>query len=223
MRVQEHLFQGFFGLKTKKDSLKFYRECVEKLKYADLKLDECINEFQTIVNDHKKNLNQYDNFIKHPSKITLNILKKELETLEGITNKDKQTNAQEEKHILQIKSKIEEISKTEESPDLKDIEKEIITDLDELDKLLNNIEGLWAVQLAFVEKEDELILRDVINIKVLGDILKEESDILNMEEQLLRKIDLKLGNVLRKTTLKLRGIEEEKNSSTEYKEIKHIR
>ncbi len=223
MRVQEHLYQGFFGDKKKKDALKFYRERTDKLRIANSKLDECIAEFQRIVDDHRNNLRRFNDFVRTPNHLTLKALKQEIKTLENLTNNDEEVNEHEEKHIKQVKKIIEEISKDEENTDLKTIEKETLSDIIELDKLLQSIGSLWEIQLEFTKKENNLLLSDLRNAKVLGDILKEESDILSMEEQLLRKIDLRLGNILRKTTLKLRDVEEAREFNIKYREIKHIR
>lgn len=223
MRVQEHLFQGFFGGKKKKDALKYYKERVEKLKQIDSKLDSCIFDFQRIANDHKKNLARFNAFIKNPTTNTLAALKQEISTLENLTGQDEEVNEAEERHVLQIKTILDTLMKEEDSEDLKLMEKETLDELHELDKLLCNIECLWEVQLEFVKKEDVLILSDIRHSKVLGDIMKEEADILAMEEQLLRKINLKLGNILRKTTLKLKEIEEAKDSNLQYREIKYAR
>jgi len=74
-----------------------------------------------------------------------------------------------------------------------------------------------------IKQNDELILNDNNNIKVLSDILKEEGDVLKMEESLLRKIDLKTGTILRKATLKERDIERTKDMDMNYREIKYVR
>lgn len=222
MRVQEHIFQGYFGNKKKKDALKYFKERVDKLKKADEKLDECIADFQRIVADHRKNLARFNDFVRTPSNITLESLKEEIKTLEDLTGNDEEVNEQEEKHILHVKNVLEEISKDEENLELKSLQKEAIEEIKELDRLLCSIESLWDIQLEFVKKENNVLLSNLKHSKVLGDILKEESDILNMEEQLLRKIDLKIGNILRKTTLMLRETEEARNSNIQYKEIKNI-
>ena len=112
---------------------------------------------------------------------------------------------------------------TEESTELGQLEKESITDLNEMLRLLKAIEPVWQAQIDFIKQTDELILSNNNNIKILSDILKEEGDILRMEESILRKIDLKTGTILRKTTLKERDIERTKNMDMNYREIKHVR
>jgi len=138
-------------------------------------------------------------------------------------DQDEIANDSEQKCCLKGIDTLKDLTKSEDSTELGQMEQETINDLNELMHMLKSIEPLWQQQIDFIEKNDEEILESRENIKILSDILKEEDDILKMEESLLRKIDLKTGAILRKTTLKERDIERTKDMDMSYREIKHIR
>jgi hypothetical protein len=223
MRIQEHIYQGFFGLKKKQDAGKHYTECVDKLKGFDEDLDRVIESFQQVLNNHSVKLTSYHEFLIKPSKETFHVVRKEIEKLEGMFDEDELANNKEQRYVLKGISQFKDLTKSEESIEIGQMEQESINDLNELLKLLKTIEPVWQAQIDFIKQNDELILNDYKNIKVLSDILKEEGDILKMEESLLRKIDLKTGTILRKTTLKERDIERTKDMDMNYREIKYVR
>jgi hypothetical protein len=223
MRIQEHLYQGFFGLKKKQDASKYYHERVEKLKGFDKNLDTIITAFQQVLHNHTNKLNNYHEFLKKPNKDTLQIVRKEIEKLEGMFDEDELANNKEQKYALKGIDELKEVLKNEESLELGQLEKESISDLNELLKLLKSIEPVWQAQIDLIKHNDEEILKDNNNIKILSDILKEEGDILRMEETLLKKIDLKTGTILRKTTLKERDIDKTRDMGMNYREVKHVR
>jgi len=223
MRIQEHIYQGFFGLKKKKDAGKYYVERIDKLKGFDKDLDTVIEAFQHILSNHDVKLKNYHEFLKKPNKESFQNVRKEIEKLEGMFDEDELANNKEQKYVLKGVESLKELVKNEESTELGNLETESITDLNELLRLLKAIEPIWQSQIDFIKQTDELILSNNTNIKILSDILKEEGDILRIEETLLRKIDLKTGTILRKTTLKERDIERTKDMDLEYREIKHVR
>jgi len=223
MRVQEHIYQGFFGLKKKQDASKYYREQVHKLKGFDSDLDEVIEAFQHVLNNHNNKLNNYHEFLKKPNKETFKAVRSEIQKLEGMFDEDELSNNKEQRYVLKGIDKLKELATNEESAELGQLEKENLADLNELLRLLKTIEPVWQSQIDFIKKNDEAILGDRNNLKILSDILKEEGDILQMEETLLRKIDLKTGTVLRKAALKEQDINKTKDMGMEYRDIKYIR
>jgi hypothetical protein len=223
MRIQEHMYQGFFGLKKKQDAAKYYTECVDKLKGFDKDLDTVIEAFQQVLNNHAIKLKNYHEFLMRPSKETFQPVRKEIEKLIGMFDEDELANNKEQRYVLKSITQLKDLTKEEESTELGQLEQESITDMNELLKLLKTIEPVWQAQIDFIKQNDELILNDNNNIKVLSDILKEEGDVLKMEESLLRKIDLKTGTILRKATLKERDIERTKDMDMNYREIKYVR
>ncbi len=223
MRIQEHLYQGFFGLKKKEDASKYYHERVDKLRGFDKDLDTIIEAFQKVLDNHTNKLKNYHEFLKKPNKETFRAVRKEIEKLEGMFDEDELANDKEQKYALKGITELKEVLKNEESSELGQLEKESIADLNELLRLLKSVEPVWQSQIDFIKQNDEQILTDQKNIKILSDILKEEGDILRMEESLLRKIDLKTGTILRKTTLKERDIDKTKAMGMEYREVKHVR
>jgi len=223
MRIQEHLYQGFFGLKKKQDAGKYYHERVNKLKGFDKNLDTVIEAFQQVLSNHTAKLNSYHEFLKKPNKDTFQAVRREIEKLEGMFDEDELANDKEQSHVLKGITELQEIAKNEESLELGQLEKESINDLNELLRLLKSIEPTWQSQIDFIKQNDEKILGDNNNIKILSDILKEEGDILRMEESTLRKIDLKTGTILRKTTLKERDIDKTRDMGMNYREVKYVR
>lgn len=223
MRIQEHLFQGYFGIKKKQDSAKYYNERVSKLRGLDNDLDRGIENFHTILENHKKKLNAYFEFLKKMDKPSLDNLRQEIKRLEGMFEIDETANERENRYVLKIEDVVKELLKNEENTDLNALEKDVIEDVISLHTLIESIGPLWKAQLEFLEKNDDEILDSKENIKVLSDILKEESDILRVEENLLKKIDLKTGAILRKTTLKMRDVEKTKDMNINYRQIEHIR
>lgn len=223
MRIQEHLYQGFFGLKKKQDAGKYYHERVDKLKGFDKNLDTVIEVFQRILTNHNNKLVSYHEFLKKPSKDTFQTVRKEIEKLEEMFDEDELSNDKEQRYVLKGITELQEVTKNEESLELGELEKESINDLNELLRLLKSVEPIWQSQIDFIKQNDEKILNDSNNIKILSDILKEEGDILRMEESILRKIGLKTGTILRKTTLKERDIDKTKDMGMNYREIKYIR
>jgi hypothetical protein len=223
MRIQEHIYQGFFGLNKKKDASKYYSERVDKLKGFDKGLDTIIESFQGILNNHTVKLNNYQEFLKKPNKDTFKNVRSEIEKLEGMFDEDELANDKEQRYVLKGIDELKKLIDNEESSELGQLEKESVADLNELIKLLKAIEPVWQAQIDFIKQNDEMILGDVTNIKILSDILKEEGDILRMEESTLRKIDLKTGIILRKATLMERDIERTKNMDMNYREVKHVR
>jgi hypothetical protein len=223
MRIQEHIYQGFFGLKKKKDAGKYYHEHVEKLKGFDDDLDTVIELFQHVLSNHNSKLKNYHEFLKKPSRNTFQAVRSEIEKLEGMFDKDEMANAKEQRYVLKGIDKLTDLTTDEESPELGQLEREDINDLKELGKLLKSIEPIWQAQIDFMKKNDDEILGNTQNIKILSDILKEEGDILRMEETLLRKIDLKTGIVLRKTSLMEKDIQKTKEMDMTYREVKYIR
>jgi hypothetical protein len=223
MRVDEHLFQGFFGINKKQDSAKYYHERVDKLKGLDSDLDKCIDEFQKVLVNHNKKITAYHYFLTRIDKPSLQSVMDEINKLEGMFDDDEIANDTTRRYALKIEEILKILTKNEECIELQSIEQDTMSDLKELHRMIASIKPLWEQQLEFVKKNDEEILTNKNNIKILTDIFKEESDIMKMEESLLKKIDLKTGNILRKTTLKLRGIEETKDMNMNYRDIKHIR
>jgi hypothetical protein len=223
MRIQEHIFQGYFGFKKKQDSAKYYNERVSKLKGLDANLDKGIENFQKILENHKKKLDAYFVFLKNLDKPSLALFKAEIKKLEGMFDIDEVANDNEEKYVLRIEEVLKELTANEDSSELNTMEKEVIDDVKSLHSLIESIGPLWSSQLAFIQKNDDEILGSKANIKIISDILKEESDILRVEESLLKKIDLKTGAILRKTSLKMHDVERTKDMNMAYREIKHIR
>lgn len=223
MRVQEHLFQGFFGINKKKDAGKYYHERVDKLKGIDNVLDSGIEQFQKILSNHNRKLSAYYEFLKKFDKESLQALREEIKHLEGMFDVDDVANREEERYMVKIENVLKELIANEESNELSGMEKDVVQDLKSLQQLLASIGPLWQQQIEFIKKNDEEIFGSKPNIKVLSDVFKEEGDIMLMEESLLKKIDLKSGAILRKTTLKMRGIEKTKDMNMEYRQIQHIR
>jgi hypothetical protein len=223
MRIQEHLYQGFFGIAKKKDAAKYYAERMSKLKGLDDDLDKDIEEFKKILSNHRTKLDAYYNFLNKLDKESLRQLKQQIKTLEGMFDPDENANRREKKYTLRVKNIISDLLKNEENSELDALEKEVIDDLNHLNALLDSISPLWEEQLAFVRKNEDEILANKNHVQVISDILKEEGDILRMEESLLKKIDLKTGAILRKTSLKMRDLEKTKDMNMNYREIKHIR
>jgi hypothetical protein len=223
MRIQEHIYQGFFGLKKKQDASKHYTECVDKLKGFDKGLDTVIESFQQVMNNHAVKLKSYHEFLKKPNKETFQAVRHEIEKLEGMFDEDELANNKEQRYILKGITQLKELTNGEDSIEIGQMEQESISDLNELLKLLKTIEPVWQSQIDFIKQNDEIILSNNNNIRILSDILKEEGDILNMEESLLRKIDLKTGTIMRKATLKERDMERTKDMDLNYREIKYVR
>ena len=223
MRIQEHLFQGYFGLKKKKDSAKYYHERVGKLRGLDNDLDKCIEDFQTILKNHKSKINAYDEFLKKLDLASFQAVKREVNKLEGMFDQDELANDSERKYVARIEGIINNLIGDEENSEINQLQKDTLNDLKELLRMIENIKPVWEKQLEFMKRDEREILSQKENIRVLTAMFKEESDILNMEESLLRRIDLKTGNILRKTTLKLRDVEKTKEMDMSYREIKHIR
>jgi hypothetical protein len=223
MRIQEHLFQGYFGIKKKQDSEKYYNQRVGKLKGLDADLDKGIENFKTILENHRKKLDAYFAFLKNMDKISLEALKLEIKRLEGMFDIDEVANDSEERYCLKMEDILKDILTNEENTDLNTMEKDVMDDIKSLQSLVESIGPLWEAQLKFIEKNDDEIINNKANIKIISDILKEESDILRVEESLLRKIDLKAGSIIRKTELKRQDLEQTKDMNMSYREIKHIR
>jgi hypothetical protein len=223
MRIQEHIYQGFFGLKKKKDAGKYYKEHVEKLKGFDKDLDTVIELFQHILSNHNSKLKSYHEFLKKPNKNTFQAVRLEIRKLEGMFDEDEMANAKEQRYVLKDIDKMDDLIKNDESPELGQLERESVNDLKELLKLLKSIEPVWQAQIDFIKQNNDEILSDIRNIKILSDILKEEGDILQMEETLLRKIDLKTGTILRKASLMEKDIQKTKEMDMTYREVKYIR
>lgn len=223
MRIQEHIYQGFFGLNKKQNANKYYHERVEKLKGFDTDLDNIINAFQNILTNHTNKLLAYQKFLNNRSIKTFTNVKKEIQKLEGIYDEDELANDKERKYIVRGRDLLESLTKNEESIELKQLQKESISDLNELLRLLEEIEPIWQKQIDFISGNDDKMYADVDKIKELSMIFQREGEILKMEETLLRKIDLKTGSILRKISLKEKGISKTKNSDVNYRELKYIR
>lgn len=223
MRIQEHIYQGFFGLNKKEDASKYYHERVEKLKGFDKDLDTIIEAFQNILKNHNNKLNVYQKFLSNMNKDTFQKMREEIEKLEGMYDEDELANDKEQKYVLKGRDALNSITNNEESAELSQMEKESITDLNELMRLLQAIEPVWQAQIDFIKNNDNDVFKESIKIKELTAILKKEGEILRMEEILLRKIDLKTGAILRKTTLKEKGIDKTKDMDMNYRELKYIR
>lgn len=222
MRIQEHLFQGFFGIKTKKDSAKYYSERVNKLRGLDADLDNCISEFQKILENHTKKINAYNTFLKDLSVDSFKKVKNEVMKLEGMFDEDELANESERRYIVKMEDLLTDMTKNEENTELTQIEKDTMRDLKELLRMIENIKPLWEKQLEFMKQDNEYTMSKE-GIKELTEIFKEEASLLKIEESLLKKIDLKTGNILRKTTLKMRDLEKTKDMNMTYREIRHIR
>lgn len=222
MRIQEHLFQGFFGIKKKEDSAKYYSQRMNKLKGLDDDLDRCISEFQKILKNHSKKIAAYDTFLKDLSADSFKKVKNEVMKLEGMFDEDELSNESEKRYISKMEDVLTDLINNEENTELSQIQKDTMQDLKELLRMIESIKPLWEKQLEFMKKDSEYTMSNA-GIKELTNIFKEEANILRMEEALLKKIDLKTGNILRKTTLKMRDLEKTKNMNMTYREIKHIR
>jgi len=209
-------------LKTKKDSAKYYGERVDKLRGLDTNLDDCISEFQKILENHKKKITAYDTFLKELSVDSFKKVKSEVMKLEGMFDEDELANESERRYIVKIENILNEMMKNEENTELSQMEKDTTQDLKELFRMIESIKPMWERQLEFMKQDDDYKLSKA-GIKELTDIFKEESNLLKIEESLLKKIDLKTGNILRKTTLKLRELEKTKDMNMRYREIRHIR
>ncbi|HIH31364.1 TPA: hypothetical protein HA235_01525 [Candidatus Woesearchaeota archaeon] len=222
MRIQEHLFQGFFGIKKKQDSVKYYHERVDKLKGIDAALDNCIDEFQKILINHNTKIAKYYEFLKKLDKKILVEFRQEVKKLEGMFDPDEISADNEERYLTKIEGVLNEILKNEENTEIKSTADETVYDLKELQRMVEALKPLWEKQLELNEKsDDEFIQKD--NLLVMTGILKQESDTLKAEENLLKKIDLKTGNILRKATLKMRDAEKTKDMNLNYRNIRHIR
>jgi len=173
--------------------------------------------------NHKNKIKAYTLFLQHLDKSSLQALRSEIKRLEGMFDDDEISNDSERKHILSISSKIKELAGDEENEELTLLEKDIIDDLRKLSNLIDSLGPLWEAQLQFIEKNDEEILGDRRNVIVISDILREEADLLKMEDSLLRDIDLKTGVILRKTSLKKRNLTRTNDMNLRYREISHIR
>jgi len=222
MRIQEHIFQGFFGNKTKKDALKYYKEKEPKLLDNDKRLDEAIEEFQKKNSHHKKKVLAYNAFLQKKDQASLNALITEIKKLEGMFDEDEKSNDLERHQIEHIHGEIKKNNKDEDDTELKNIEREMMDDLTEIESLIDNTGNLWEKQIDIAERAGE-ILRDQQLQAQLDTLFKEESQIIAHEEVLLKNIDLKLGVLLRKTTLKLKDLEKTDDMNMQYREIKHIR
>ena len=209
-------------MKTKKDSAKYYGERVDKLRGLDTNLDDCISEFQKILENHKKKITAYDTFLKELSVDSFKKVKSEVMKLEGMFDEDELANESERRYIVKIENILNEMMKNEENTELSQMEKDTTQDLKELFRMIESIKPMWERQLEFMKQDDDYKLSKA-GIKELTDIFKEESNLLKIEESLLKKIDLKTGNILRKTTLKLRELEKTKDMNMRYREIRHIR
>lgn len=209
-------------MKTKKDSAKYYTERVNKLRGLDTNLDNCISEFQKILENHKKKIIAYDEFLKELSVDSFNKVKREVIKLEGMFDEDELANESERRYIVKIENILIDMTKNEENTELSQIEKDTMQDLKELSRMIENIKPVWEKQLEFMKQDNEYIISKE-GIRELTEIFKEESNLLKMEEALLKKVDLKTGNILRKTTLKMRDLEKTKDMNMTYREIRHIR
>ncbi|MGV8087396.1 MAG: hypothetical protein ACP5N1_07225 [Candidatus Woesearchaeota archaeon] len=223
MRIQEHMYQGFFGLNKKQNANKYYHERVEKLKGFDEDLDNIITAFQNILTNHNNKLVTYQKFLNNRNSNTFNDLRNEIQKLKGIYDEDELANDKEQKYVIKGRDLLHSLTKNEESVELGQLQKESISDLNELLRLLEEIEPLWQKQIDFISDNNEKVHNDIDKIKELSAILQREGEILRMEETLLRKIDLKTGSILRKTSLKEKGIAKTKNSDVNYRELKYIR
>ena len=177
MRIQEHIFQGYFGIKKKQDSEKYYNERVSKLRGLDSDLDRGIENFKIILENHKKKLNAYFDFLKKMDSQSLNVLRNHIKVLQGMFDVDEVANDSEHRYVLKIETILKDLIDNEESSDIGMMEKDVMHDVKSLHSLIESIGPLWQQQLEFIKKNDDEILGDKINIKVLSDILKEESDI----------------------------------------------
>ncbi|GIU70190.1 MAG: hypothetical protein KatS3mg002_1426 [Candidatus Woesearchaeota archaeon] len=222
MRIQEHLFQGFFGIKKKKDSAKYYSERIDKLKGISSELDNCISEFQKILNSHKKKISLYNKFLDNPDDYNYQKIKNEIKKLENMFDEGEISQETEKKHAYKIEKILTELINNEENIDIATLQRETLSDIKELMKLLENIKPLWEQQIDTISMDGENIINKE-KIKKLTEIFKEESKILIIEEDLLKKIELKTSNILRKTNLKFRDIEKTKDMNIRYREIRHIR
>ena len=223
MRVQEHIYQGFFGLKKKEDVAKYYNDRLKNLKGIDSDIDRIIQAFEIVLENHKKKLDTYVEFVKDSSNHNLKKLKQEIQRLEGMFDQDEVENDTEKRFTLKVIDKIKDLIKTEESSDLKSIQNETLRDLSDLSKLLDSMGPVWQAQLDFIKKNDDEIIHDNQSTKLLSAILHEESQILKMEEDLLRRIDNKTGNVIRKTELRVSDMEKTKDMNLEYRDIRFVR
>lgn len=223
MRIQEHIFQGFFGIKNKKDSAKYYNERVNKLKGLDNDLDNCIEEFQKILSNYKQKIITYDEFLVKLDESSFKKVKENIVKIEEMFDKEELSKETERKYVLKIEKILKEMTATEENSEISQSEKETMFDLKELLRMIEQIKPLWKKQLQFMEHSYEDIIAKRSEIQTLTDIFKEEANTLRMEELLLKKIDLKTGIILRKTTLKLRDLEKTKDMDMTYRQIRHIR
>lgn len=222
MRIQEHLFQGFFGIKKKEDSAKYYSQRVSKLKGLDEDLDKCISEFQKILKNHSRKIEAYDTFLKELSVDSFKKVKNEVMKLEKMFDEDELSNESERRYVLKMEDVLTDITSNEENTELKQIHKETMQDLKELLRMIEGIKPLWEKQLKFMEQDNEYAMSKE-GIKELTEIFKQESNLLKIEESLLKKIDLRTGSILRKTTLNMRNLEKTKDMNMTYRDIKHIR
>jgi len=149
MRIQEHMYQGFFGLKKKQDAAKYYTECVDKLKGFDKDLDTVIEAFQQVLNNHAIKLKNYHEFLMRPSKETFQPVRKEIEKLIGMFDEDELANNKEQRYVLKSITQLKDLTKEEESTELGQLEQESITDMNELLKLLKTIEPVWQAQIDY--------------------------------------------------------------------------
>ncbi len=222
MRIQEHLFQGFFGIKTKKDALKYYKEKEPKLLDIDKKLDGAIEAFQKKKSHHKQKILAYNAFLQKIDAESWHKLATEIKKLEGMFDEDERANDYEKKEIEYIKDELKHITKGEDDTELKNVEREMSDDTSELLTIVDNTGTLWEQQLGIAEKGDEVLKNTLLHTQ-LDTIFHEENHLISREEILLKNIDLKLGILLRKTTLKLRELERTTDMNMQYREIRHIR
>jgi len=223
MRIQEHLFQGYFGYKKKEDSVKYYNERVGKLKGLHSELDAALDQLSQILENHENKITAYLEFLKGYNKQTLDTLKKEIKVIEEMFIVDEGATELEDRYILKVEDSLGKLSKNETSTELNALEKEILEDISSLHQLLTTLAPLWKAQLQFVNKNDDEILSDKSTVKIFSDVLKEEGDILKIEQNLMKKIDIKTGSLLRKTTLLANDVDRTRDMGMAYRDIRHIR
>ncbi len=223
MRIQEHLFQGFFGIKKKKDSLKYHKQKENTLLEIDTQLDDAIESHQKKTSNHRKKVLNYARFMQKHDEESWTPLKEEILKLKGAFDEDELANDQERRKISKIVSEIKAIQKEEEDSELKNTEREMADGLHELESLLEEIGTIWEEQLKIADMETQTVLSTSTIQERLNTILQEENRITGREEHILKEVDLKLGILLRKTTLKLRDLEKTKDMNMQYREIRHIR
>jgi hypothetical protein len=223
MRIQEHLYQGFFGIKKKQDAAKYYKERVEKINSLDKKIDSVIDSYQKLLSNHNSKREKCLKFVQNPTLNNLKIARIEVEKLEGMFDEDELANNSEQDHVKAMLSEVKQLSKTEESEEMKILESDLTSELEDLLRVLKSLEPVWQNQIDFIKRSDDAIMIEKTSISKLGVIIATEDSILKREEELLRKIDLKIGAMLRKTDLKEQSIEKTADMNMRYREIRHIR